>query len=29
LAILTVFGLQFLDYGFIPGPVPGEQCFGW
>jgi hypothetical protein len=28
LAILAVFGLQFLDYGFIPGPVPGEQCFG-
>ncbi len=28
LAILVVFGLQFLDYGFIPGPVPGEQCFG-
>ncbi|BBN03647.1 hypothetical protein MPTK1_2g25140 [Marchantia polymorpha subsp. ruderalis] len=28
LAILVVFGLQALDYGFIPGPLPGEQCFG-
>lgn len=29
LAILVVFGLQFLDKGYIPGPVPGDQCFGW
>ncbi|KAF8405204.1 hypothetical protein HHK36_010104 [Tetracentron sinense] len=28
LAIVVVFGLQFLDQGYIPGPVPGEQCFG-
>lgn len=28
LAILVVFGLQFLDRGYIPGPVPGDQCFG-
>ncbi|KAG6542327.1 hypothetical protein Mapa_016252 [Marchantia paleacea] len=28
LVILVVFGLQALDYGFIPGPLPGEQCFG-
>ncbi|MCO5603735.1 hypothetical protein L7F22_057887 [Adiantum nelumboides] len=28
LAIAVVFGLQFLDYGYIPGPVPSEQCFG-
>lgn len=28
LAIAVVFGLQYLDYGYIPGPVPGEQCFG-
>ncbi|KAF2290721.1 hypothetical protein GH714_015166 [Hevea brasiliensis] len=28
LAILVVFGLQFLDKGYIPGPVPGDQCFG-
>lgn len=28
LAILLVFGLQFLDKGFIPGPLPGEECFG-
>ncbi|KAL3698717.1 hypothetical protein R1sor_012793 [Riccia sorocarpa] len=28
LAILVVFGLQALDFGFIPGPLPGEQCFG-
>lgn len=26
--IVAVFGLQFLDYGYIPGPTPGEQCFG-
>uniref|UniRef100_A0A7C8ZEA6 Uncharacterized protein n=1 Tax=Opuntia streptacantha TaxID=393608 RepID=A0A7C8ZEA6_OPUST len=28
LAILVVFGLQFLDKGYIPGPLPGDQCFG-
>ncbi|XP_068655573.1 uncharacterized protein [Aristolochia californica] len=28
LAILVVFGLQFIDKGFIPGPLPGEECFG-
>ncbi|XP_010244283.1 PREDICTED: uncharacterized protein LOC104588162 [Nelumbo nucifera] len=28
LGILVVFGLQFLDKGFIPGPLPGDQCFG-
>ncbi|CAN1814192.1 hypothetical protein LINPERHAP1_LOCUS27066 [Linum perenne] len=29
-AILVVFGLQFLDKGYIPGAVPvaGDQCFG-
>jgi len=26
--IVVVFGLQYLDYGYIPGPTPGEQCFG-
>ncbi|MCL7032000.1 hypothetical protein MKW94_001268 [Papaver nudicaule] len=30
LGILVVFGLQFLDQGFLPGPVPvpGDKCFG-
>lgn len=28
LAILVVFGLQFLDQGSIPGPLPTDQCFG-
>jgi hypothetical protein len=28
LAILVVFGLQYLDLGFIPGPVPSDMCFG-
>ncbi|OVA04521.1 hypothetical protein BVC80_1715g38 [Macleaya cordata] len=28
LAILVVFGLQFLEQGSIPGPLPGDQCFG-
>lgn len=28
LAILVVFGLQFLDKGYIPGPLPADQCFG-
>ncbi|PON67686.1 anti-muellerian hormone type-2 receptor [Parasponia andersonii] len=28
LAILVVFGLQFLEQGSIPGPLPSEQCFG-
>ncbi|XP_050210734.1 uncharacterized protein LOC126661025 [Mercurialis annua] len=27
-AILVVFGLQFLDNGYIPGPLPADQCFG-
>lgn len=28
LAIVVVFGLQFLDKGSLPGPLPGDQCFG-
>ncbi|RAK50800.1 hypothetical protein DJ021_18550, partial [Phenylobacterium hankyongense] len=28
LAIAVVFGLQFLDRGYLPGPLPGDQCFG-
>ncbi|KAH0688770.1 hypothetical protein KY289_016128 [Solanum tuberosum] len=28
LAILVVFGLQFLEQGSIPGPLPTDQCFG-
>ncbi|KAI4381699.1 hypothetical protein MLD38_007751 [Melastoma candidum] len=28
LAIAVVFGLQFLDKGYIPGPLPADQCFG-
>ncbi|KAB2036642.1 hypothetical protein ERO13_D03G015500v2 [Gossypium hirsutum] len=28
LAILVVFGLQFLQSGSIPGPLPSDQCFG-
>lgn len=28
LAILVVFGLQFLEQGSIPGPLPNDQCFG-
>ncbi|KAF9678337.1 hypothetical protein SADUNF_Sadunf07G0024500 [Salix dunnii] len=28
LAILVVFGLQFLEKGSIPGPLPSDQCFG-
>ncbi|KAK9164115.1 hypothetical protein Syun_005017 [Stephania yunnanensis] len=28
LAILVVFGWQFLEQGSLPGPLPGEQCFG-
>ncbi|KAK4741783.1 hypothetical protein SAY87_025371 [Trapa incisa] len=27
-AVLVVFGLQFLDKGYIPGPLPADQCFG-
>ncbi|MBA0824391.1 hypothetical protein Goarm_021066, partial [Gossypium armourianum] len=27
LAILVVFGLQFLQSGSIPGPLPSDQCF--
>ncbi|XP_010426608.1 PREDICTED: uncharacterized protein LOC104711611 [Camelina sativa] len=28
LAILVVFGLQFLGNGSVPGPLPSDQCFG-
>ncbi|XP_064996536.1 uncharacterized protein LOC135632087 [Musa acuminata AAA Group] len=28
LAVIVVFGLQFLERGYIPGPLPGDQCFG-
>ncbi|EXB59111.1 hypothetical protein L484_014606 [Morus notabilis] len=28
LAILVVFGLQFLEQGSIPGPLPSDLCFG-
>ncbi|XP_058186565.1 uncharacterized protein LOC131303624 [Rhododendron vialii] len=28
LAIVVVFGLQFLQNGSIPGPLPSDQCFG-
>ncbi|KAK1287211.1 hypothetical protein QJS10_CPB19g00509 [Acorus calamus] len=28
LGIVVVFGLQFLERGYIPGPVPDDQCFG-
>ncbi|XP_075482367.1 uncharacterized protein LOC142522713 [Primulina tabacum] len=28
LAIVVVFGLQFLQQGSIPGPLPSDQCFG-
>ncbi|WCJ24876.1 hypothetical protein M5689_006803 [Euphorbia peplus] len=28
LAILVVFGLQFVERGYIPGPLPADQCFG-
>ncbi|KAF6149786.1 hypothetical protein GIB67_017519 [Kingdonia uniflora] len=30
LAIVVVFGLQFIQQGYLPGPVPvpGDQCFG-
>lgn len=28
LAILVVFGIQFLEQGSIPGPLPSDQCFG-
>ncbi|XP_020591181.1 uncharacterized protein LOC110032019 [Phalaenopsis equestris] len=27
-AIIVVFGLQFLERGYIPGPLPSDQCFG-
>lgn len=27
-AILVVFGLQYFQLGYIPGPLPGDQCFG-
>ncbi|PKA49708.1 hypothetical protein AXF42_Ash004249 [Apostasia shenzhenica] len=28
LAIVVVFGLQFFERGYLPGPLPGDQCFG-
>lgn len=28
LAIVVVFGLQFAERGYIPGPLPADQCFG-
>lgn len=28
LAILVVFGLQYFEQGYIPGPLPADQCFG-
>ncbi|XP_073149795.1 uncharacterized protein [Henckelia pumila] len=28
LGIIVVFGLQFLQQGSIPGPLPTDQCFG-
>eukprot|EP00850_Spirogloea_muscicola_P002754 SM000010S04392 [mRNA] locus=s10:1218228:1219805:- [translate_table: standard] len=28
LAAVVVFSLQLAQYGYIPPPVPGEQCFG-
>ncbi|XP_020217330.1 uncharacterized protein LOC109800839 [Cajanus cajan] len=27
-AIVVVFGLQYLDQGYIPGPLPADKCFG-
>ncbi|XP_027361819.1 uncharacterized protein LOC113869600 [Abrus precatorius] len=27
-SIVLVFGLQYLDQGFIPAPLPNDQCFG-
>lgn len=28
LAIIIVFGLQFVQQGSIPGPLPSDECFG-
>ncbi|KAK3413958.1 hypothetical protein EUGRSUZ_I02457 [Eucalyptus grandis] len=28
LGIAVVFALQFFDKGYIPGPLPADQCFG-
>ncbi|KAF5451427.1 hypothetical protein F2P56_026536 [Juglans regia] len=28
LAILVVFGLQYFEQGYIPGPLPADKCFG-
>ncbi|EPS67836.1 hypothetical protein M569_06940 [Genlisea aurea] len=28
LAIIVTFGLQYLDKGSLPGPLPSDQCFG-
>ncbi|CAJ2646370.1 uncharacterized protein LOC123907916 [Trifolium pratense] len=27
-AIIVVFGLQYFQQGYIPGPLPADQCFG-
>lgn len=27
-ATIVVFGLQFLERGYLPGPLPGDRCFG-
>ncbi|KAI4314859.1 hypothetical protein L6164_027725 [Bauhinia variegata] len=27
-AIVVVFGLQYIEKGYIPGPLPADQCFG-
>ncbi|CAL5188011.1 unnamed protein product [Lathyrus oleraceus] len=27
-AIVVVFGLQYFQQGYIPGPLPADQCFG-
>lgn len=27
-AIVVVFGLQYVEQGYIPGPLPADQCFG-
>ncbi|KAK8949527.1 hypothetical protein KSP39_PZI004986 [Platanthera zijinensis] len=28
LAVIVVFGLQFEERGYIPAPLPSDQCFG-
>ncbi|CAI8588711.1 unnamed protein product [Vicia faba] len=27
-AIVVAFGLQYFEQGYIPGPLPADQCFG-